>query len=146
MISSAGSTSSIGPDQDPLRRGEPRAIGVLIAIVDDPDVEIGLRGEVGDGLADVAGPHDQQPDARPARQKARRRLVPTVWADRPAESISEANPSGQRPGRPDGAQSPLAVEQETAAPIGQPAASAPSMTIASVNPWPSSIIRSISRK
>ncbi len=56
-------------DQDALGGWESVAIGVLMAVVHDPDVEIRLSGQVGDGLADVSRTDDHQANSRPGRQK-----------------------------------------------------------------------------
>ena len=71
-----------GADQDFLCLGKSFTIGVLAAVVDDPDVEIGGSGQLGDGLPDVPRAHDDQPDSRPARQERdpilNRRLRPRL--------------------------------------------------------------------
>ena len=101
MISSVGSTSSIGPTSEPLGGREPFAIGVLMAVVDDPDVEVGLGRQAGDGLPDVPCPDDDQPDTRPVRQVARSHREPMGLGrsvgrnDPPGESRRGSPASGQ---------------------------------------------------
>ena len=105
-----------------------------MAVVDDPDVEVGLGRQAGDGLPDVPCPDHDQTDTRPVRQEretaVNRRLGPFGRAERSCP----ASPSGigyVRPARPRPA---IAVEQESRALCAAPPACLASTTIASVNP------------
>ena len=81
MTSSAASTSSIGPDEDPLGRRESLGVGVLAAVVDDPDVEIDLGRQAGHGLPDVPRADDHQPD--PGQRSGSRPRPPCTSGLRP---------------------------------------------------------------
>ncbi len=86
-----------------------------MAVVDDPDVEVGLRGQAGDGLPHVPGPDDDQPNSRPGGQEGdpalNRRFGPLGrWGhlrDRARRELAAPWPFGPRLS--------FAVEQDAAA-------------------------------
>ena len=63
-----------GIDDQPLRAGEAFAVAVLVAIVDDPDIEADIAGQLGNLAPDVARSHDHQPAAFEIRQVGRARF------------------------------------------------------------------------